>query len=159
VTDQPAPSELDIRRLGLDCVGFVVSTWEEAHRSGTHLPWPAYKRLHVPIVRHLVNRKDVRMLGAYDGERIVGWIAWTPGRLPAIHFAYVRGHERQRGIFGRLLSAADVGGRWVYTHKGAAPQKAKRTSPTRDVTVLQALARRGIYGTYVSADEWLERNP
>jgi hypothetical protein len=163
-------TELEIRRLPLEDVGYVVASWEESHRDGRKkLPWREYKRLYAPIIRHLVNRSDVRMLGAYMGEKIVGWIAWTPGRLPAVHFAFTRWQPdielRRRGVFTALLEAADVGSRFIYTHRGKAhvdEEKAKgepgRRS-TRDVPIVQALARRGVYCSFVDAREWLERNP
>ena len=164
MTDAPQTAELELRRLGVAEIGYAVSSWEATHRSGTRLPWSAYKKLHVPVIRHLINREDVNLLGAYRGEKIVGWMAWTPGKLPAVHYAFVRDGEKRKGVFGAMLDASEVGRRWIYSHRGEEAKNpnvepgelGRRT--TLDRVILPALARRGVYGTFVDATEWLERN-
>jgi hypothetical protein len=166
VTAAPAlaPLVLDIRLAAVEDLSFVQKCWREEHKLSPHgagMAWSAYHRLYTPIINELIARDDTQILCAYgehDGRRdaILGWLAFTPGKLPAVHFAYTRGSLRQGGIFTRLLDAAGVGKRFLYTFAGKLPAYHKRNAPSRDKVVSAALVKRGVYPTFVEANEWLE---
>jgi hypothetical protein len=166
VTDpspQAAPSEIDIRPVGGAELPFILDSWASSHMRSPGQPFgAAYQRYVLPQVKELLNRDDVWIIAAFGPyqarqDAILGWLAWTPGELPAIHYAFTRGAMRKRGIFSALLDKAMVGRRWLYTHKGQLPRYGRKSAPTYDKKVIAALARRGVAGVYVDASEWLER--
>lgn len=163
-----APS-LVIRPAGAAELGFVIATWQTEHgksRDG-YMSRENYKRLHKPAILDLLNREDTWLLGAFRGARMVGWIAWTPGRLPAVHFAYVHHTERRKGVFTALLRDAMVGNRFVYTFRGARLKhragriaklrnKQSNSGPSYDERMVEALARRGVFAAFVPVSTWGE---
>jgi hypothetical protein len=169
VTDhsaQPAPiatPAYSIRAVGGAELGFVLSSWTQSHMRSPGQPLgELYMRLIRPNTEQLLAREDVWIIGAFgpfDGkpDAILGWLAWTPGELPTVHYAYVRGALRKRGIFNDLLDKAMVGRRFIVTHKGQIPKYKRRNAPTYDKRVISALERRGIAAVYVPIGEWLER--
>lgn len=170
MTAQPAPRELDASSLRYGPIAtaelpFVVDSWVNSHMRAPGMPpRDVYHHTVRPIIDALLAREDVMIAGAlgeFDGrpDAIIGWIAWTWGKgtLPAVHYAYVRGPWRKRGVFNRLLKEAMVGNRFVYTLRGTLPKWGRRHAFSKDKVIAEALAKRGVYAVYVPASEWLER--
>ena len=75
-----------------------------------------------PGDRPAARARDVWTLGAYDEDgNVLGWIAWTPGRISVVHYVYVRHEARRAGLAMRLIDAAQLGPRLVYTFRGVKP--------------------------------------
>jgi hypothetical protein len=151
-----------IRPTGGDDLPFILDSWSKAHRRGLGMDMAAdaYKRHVQPSIIAILGREDVLTIAAYgehDGrpDAILGWLAWTPGPLPTVHFAFVRGAHRQRGLFRSLLDDADIGQRFLYTFRGSRP-KFDRKATTADERIVPKLARRGVFATFVDVTEWLE---
>ncbi len=159
-----APLILDIRLAAVEDLPFVQKCWREEHKLSPHgagMAWSSYHRLFTPLINEIIARDDTQILCAYgehDGraDAILGWLAYTPGKLPAVHFAYTRGGKRKQGIFTRLLDASGIGKRFLYTFAGKLPSYSKRNAPSRDKVIVKALVQRGVYGTWLDANEWLE---
>lgn len=161
---QPHAPTFTIRPIGGAELGFVLGSWCQSFMRSPGQPFGSGFKRHVqPIIEELLARDDVWLIGTfgpYDGrpDALLGWLAWTPGELPTIHYAYVRGALRKRGLFNAMFKEAMIGRRFVYSHRGQLPRyKKSRNAPTYDKKVLEALARRGIAGVLVDANEWLER--
>lgn len=160
----PTPlRDFEIRFAGAKELPFIMHSWEQSHMRSPGQPFAAAYKKHVsPTLDRLMKRSDVwtvAAFGEFDGrpDAILAWLAWTPGDLPTIHYAFTRGGLRGRGYFNALLEHENLGRRWLYTHKGQLPKYRRKNGPTYDKKVLAALARRGIVGTYVDVHEWLER--
>jgi len=156
------PLVIDIHGLAADDLPFVRHTWRESYKKAPKvdkLTWSLYKQTAGRIIDHLVGREDVQLLGAFGlGGRVLGWIAWTPGRaVSTVHWVYTR-HEldgallRRRGIMTDLWDAAQLGKRIVYTHKGP---KRQRSVPM-DETLVDWCRSRGVTATHVSVEEFLK---
>jgi hypothetical protein len=163
VTAAVATAELDglvIREAGAVELGFVISMWKNQHRRSRdgYMSIANYRKIHEPTIRELLADQSTWIVAAYRGERLIGWLAYTAGKLPAVHFAYVRPEERRRGVFDAMLDKAMIGRRFVYTYRGALPKPGGGRSKTGvDEKVVEALARRGVYAAFVSVDQWLEK--
>jgi hypothetical protein len=190
VTDlspQAATSELavDIRPPADEDIAFIRATWREGHRQSPgmqRLPHHAFKATRGKLIARLLDHRETHLLAAYVPsddprwpERVAGWIAWTPGRVPALHWVYVRAGEngyRERGLAALLFEQSGIGGRLVYTFIGAQrPEKMVRVH-TADGTdrmlgrkwggkpyselLVEAGMRRGVACAHVDAIEWLE---
>jgi hypothetical protein len=139
---------------------FVRSTWRESHKQSPkcdRMKWPAYKATHGRDIDEILAREDTKTLGAYDAEgRLLGWIAWTPGKVPTLHYVYTR-HDldgvklRRLGVATALLEAAQLGKRVAYTHHGS---KRQRGEPLDEMLVAWARAQ-GVTAFYVEAREFL----
>lgn len=154
VTDGLPTEALDFRALGAADLPFVRDTWRESyHRAPqrSRMPWAAYKATYCVIIDQLLDREDVWTLGAYaaNGD-VIGWIAWTPGRLPVVHYAYVRHGARRAGVLTQLMRKAELGARFVYTFRGV-----KGRGESIDRTVTAALAKRGVSAVHVQIREFL----
>jgi hypothetical protein len=143
------------------------------------MPWWTFKATRGVFIDRLLGRDDTHLLAAYVPsddprwpERVAGWIAWTPGRVPALHWMYVRAGEngyRERGLAGLLFEQSGIGGRLVHTFIGAQrPEKMRRIYDkdgklaTRKYTgrpyselLAEAGAKRGVYAAYVPVEEFL----
>lgn len=184
-TPEASSAELavDIRPPEPADVPFIRATWREGHRqtpSMQAMPWWSFKATRGAIIDRLLSRDDTHLLAAYVPsddpkwpERVAGWIAWTPGRVPALHWMYVRAGEngyRGRGLAGLLFEQSGIGGRLVHTFIGAQrPEKMKRiydadgklagrkyTGRPYSELLAEAGAKRGVYAAYVEIAEWLE---
>ena len=167
-----APS-FEIRAAGGLELPFILHSWAQSHMRSKDQPFgPEYTRLVQPTLARLRNRDDVWTIAAFgphDGrpDAVLGWLAWTPGSLPTVHYAFTRGALRTRGIFTALLGHAAVGKRWLYTHHGqrikvrsgvAARMRRKQfAGESYEDRVVKALNRRGVAPVYVSVSEWLAR--
>jgi hypothetical protein len=161
VTAAVATAELDglvIREAGAVELGFVISMWKNQHRRSRdgYMSIANYRKIHEPTIRELLADQSTWIVAAYRGERLIGWLAYTAGKLPAVHFAYVRPEERRRGVFDAMLDKAMIGRRFVYTYRGALP-KAGRGKSGVDERVVEALARRGVYAAFVDVNSWMEK--
>lgn len=82
--------------------------------------WADYKALHVPALRAVLERPDVRMLAveAHVPGHGIGWLAWTPWpSVDIVHWAYVGRPFRRRGALKALIAAAGLRRNVVYTHR------------------------------------------
>jgi GNAT superfamily N-acetyltransferase len=148
-----------IRPTSPDDLRFVRDSWREsAHRAASmrRLPWAAFKLLHGSVIDDLLGRPDVYTIAAYDDSRakpIVGWLAWSHGRVPAVHYCYTRFDDRRAGIATALLRSplAGLGDRMIYTCKGVKPKH----GDSMDVVMESALRRRGVAVAYVQIREYL----
>jgi hypothetical protein len=160
---QPHAPTFTIRHVAGAELPFVLSSWTDSHMRSPGQPWgDLYRKLSQPTIKELLNREDTWVLaaiGPYEArpDAVLGWLAWTPGELPAIHYAYVRGALRKRGIFNALLKEAMVGRRMLATFRGQLPRYRKRKTLTYDKKVIEAMERRGLAVAHVPIDQWLER--
>lgn len=146
---------------------FIVSTFVQSYMRSPGMPAPTSDLKHqlAPTVMAVLNRPDVWILGAFGEfdnrpDAIIGWLAWSPpseaNPIPALHYAYVRGPWRKRGVFNRMLAESMIGRRWLFTFKGTV-KKYDRRGPSKDKILTEALNRRGVYPTFVPVSQWLER--
>jgi GNAT superfamily N-acetyltransferase len=150
-----ARTHVDIREVVADDVLFVRRTWRETFHNAPgkrRMPWAAFKATFGVAIDRLLEDPDLWILGAYDaGARLRGWIAWTPGRVPTVHYVWVRRESQRQGLASRLIAESGLGPRWVYTHRGV-----KLPGGTSaDVAVAAALAKRGVTAVYVPARTYL----
>jgi hypothetical protein len=179
-----APTEaVEIRPPADVDIAFIRATWREGHRQSPgmqRLPFHLFKRTRGAIIDTLLNRNDTHLLAAYVPsddprwpERVAGWIAWTPGRVPALHWVYVRAGEngyRQRGMATLLFEQSGIGGRLIYTFVGAQRPDRMVKVQTADgakmlgrkwggkpysEVLLEAGAARGVYAALVPIEEFL----
>ena len=182
-TPQPVADTVDIRPAADEDVPFIRATWREGHRQSPgmqRLPMHVFKMQRGRFIDALLSRADTHLLAAYVPssdprwpERVAGWIAWTPGRVPALHWMYVRAGEndyRQRGLATLLFEQSGIGQRLIYTFVGAQrPDKMVKVhtadgdkllgrkwggKPYSEV-LIEAGARRGVFGAFVDVTEYL----
>ncbi len=141
--------------------GYVRFTWvESSHGSPRHhnIPWPIYKQSVGKQIASLIDRSDVNLLGAYEpGGFVVGWLAYTPGRVSTVHYVATRADlkgeaMRHRGVATALLKAAELGKRIVYTFQGT---RRHRNLPPMDVALIEWARAQGVTATHVPLNEWL----
>lgn len=146
---------------------YVVSTWLTSyHRSPSQYKTRYvgnYNQLVRPTVQRLVDTESV-LTAKTAGDRIVGWLVYTPGRsISTVHYAYTRHHLddvewRKRGVLLSLLEAAGVGRRFLYTHKGEFKRGGyddrRRFARPLDEEIVSALQRRGVVAAYEPYKEW-----
>lgn len=160
---------------------YLLSSWLEEYKysSGRFAaaPWAMYRPHVGPQLRAALEAPRVtRIVAELPSGKIAGWIAFTPGKtISAVHWVHTRGaldgvKLRRRGIMSALLEAAELGKRFVYTHKG--PKKTKTRggrnadfdarltrvvpgSPNTDETIALYLRSRGVTAVYVPYEEWL----
>lgn len=166
-TRQSGQPDLDIRLASADDHRFIAQCWKESHKDSPQmerLPWPVYKQLAGQTIEKLVANE--RVIAAYwpDG-RCVGFLVYSPGhRISTVHWVYTRfklDEEkcRRRGVMTLLLDAAELGNRFVFTHRGprrhVSARRAGRGEPL-DVVLCEWLRGRGVSATYVPVEEWLK---
>lgn len=155
-----------IRSLDADDVGYALVSWQEAHKLSPECrkaPWWAYRLEYGTLIKRLVDDSSTELLGAYDGlEQLLGFLAMTRGkRMHVLHWCQIKnklGGKRvpeRRELFHRLVEAADLGPRFVYTLRG--PRCRKETGVrSLDELLVADLRARGVIATYVSLKEWLK---
>lgn len=116
------PMSLLIRQPKPSDQGYVASTWVE---SLCKADVTARKGEIGRLVDQVLDHANVKCLLACDpGDpaRIHGWIVWSPMKaIRLVHFVYVRGALRDRGIAGALRAAAGLDDHQrplVYTMRG-----------------------------------------
>lgn len=182
---QPVADTVDIRPAADEDVPFIRATWREGHRQSPgmqRLPFHVFRAQRGRLIDAVLSRADTHLLAAYVPssdprwpERVAGWIAFTPGRVPALHWMYVRAGEngyRGRGLAALLFEQSGIGNRLVHTFIGAQrPERMVRVT-TNDGTdrvvarkwagkpyselLAEAGARRGVFAALVDVAEWLE---
>lgn len=149
---------LTLRPPGDGDYAFIRSSWRESHNvngSGPKMSWRAWKATHGQDMDDLLRRPDVAVLLLVpedDPRTIIGWICWSPGRIPALHYVYVRPQHRTRGVGRALFAATGMGDRLIYTFRG--PRR-RRDPATVDVVLAQQALRRGLVASFVDAREFL----
>lgn len=160
---------LAIRPIAPDDLRYVASSWKESHKDAPdveRLPWPVYKLTTCKQIDALLESRTVRTLAAYAGDgRIIGWIAYTPGKaISTVHWTYTRhklGEEkcRRRGVMTMLLEAAELGQRFAYTFRGPRRNNGARRGgrgPSLDLELVTQLRDRGVTAVFVPLQEWLQ---
>jgi hypothetical protein len=145
---------------------YCAGSWAESYKlSPGHqqLPWGAYKRVVVPELKQVLDSPATSILAARSGGQIVGWLALSRGRrIHACHWVHTRfrvgqdGEQlRRRGVMTALFEAAQLGHRFIYTHRGPVPRHGADRSTTSDEWIAKALAERGVFATFVHYQEWI----
>jgi hypothetical protein len=148
-----------------DEVGYCLGSWREALMTtpeNRRVPKGIFRRSITPQLTDILNASEV--LTAHVDGAIAGWIAFQRGpRVSACHWVHTRYESRdgmplrRRGIMTALLEAADLGPRFLYTHRGSLPRhprpEDKRT--TTDEIVRRWLAKRGVTAVHVPYQEWI----
>lgn len=164
------PLVINIRPMAEDDHRFVHTTWLEATKKapGMHrLRWNDYRARVEPTIVAMLARDDVKLMGAYnDNDRILGWIAYSPGKsIHTLHFAYTRfaleGVElRRHGIMTALLDAGQLGKRFIYTSQGEVRLGGTRSRKFRerplDEDLVEWARKRGVTAVYEPLKEWLQ---
>lgn len=155
-----------VRPLDADDVGYALYSWREGHKkspSHERMPWAYYKDTLGHAFERILNDPATRLLGAYtDENKLVGWLAMTPGkRVHTVHWVHVK-HEldgvrtRRRGTMTALLNAADLGSRFIYTLRGRRLERDARPLKSLDEVLVASLRARGVTATFVPLSEWLK---
>lgn len=142
---------------------YCLGSWSESHKltpGHQRMPWGLYKQHAVPELRSKLAASTV--LVAHAGGELVGWLAMSRGRrVHACHWVHTRyrvGQDgeplRRRGVMTALLAAADLGSRFIYTHRGPLPRHGKGKT-TSDEWITRKLAERGVFATFVPYQEWI----
>lgn len=164
----PTPQfTIAIRSMAIDDHGYVRATWREGMKDSPaydRMPWPMYKQSAGAQVAGLVD--SAKLVGAYvpDG-RIVGWLCMTPGQtIHTVHWVHTRWTLddekcRRRGIMTALLDAADLGRRFVYTHRGPRRRHAEiKHGSSRGMSIdsmlVEWLGQSGVVATHIPFAEW-----
>lgn len=160
-----APPMVSIRAVtSADDLTYAAAKFAEDYKYAPevrNMSWAMYKRLIVPDLCAAVHRRDTRVIGAYVGHRLVGFLAYQPGRrVSTVHWLRVRtgiGRPpettllRRQRIATRLVDAAQLGDRIVYTHRGP---RVRGSDETSDEWIARWLARRGQHAAFQSYQEW-----
>lgn len=134
------------------CRGSFAEGFKLSANALGKMPWTAYKRDVRPRLTACLAAAEL-LVADLDGD-IAGWIALTRGRrVDTVHWIATRlriGVDgpslRRHGIARRLVDAAQLKDRIVYTHRGP-----KRS----DVWISQWLGRRGaISVVYEPYESW-----
>jgi hypothetical protein len=158
--------EVIIRALKKEDVGYALFSWRESAKKAPgldRLPWSYFKDTLGYAFEKILNDPSTRLLGAYShDEKLLGWIAITPGkRVHTVHWVYVK-HEldgkrmRRRGVMTALIDAADLGSKFVYTLRGRRLERDARPFRSLDETLVATLRARGVTATFVPLREWLK---
>lgn len=119
------------------------------------MSWHAYKKTFGVMFSKLLDDPDTLKLGAYENEKLLGFLVSTPGkRVNTLHWVQVKfdidGTKlRRRGVMNALLSAADLGKRFVYTLRAR-----KVKTQTLDEILSEKLLTQGVTATFVPLQEW-----
>jgi hypothetical protein len=156
-----------IRPLDKADFGYAFFTWREGAKKAPGLdrvPWTYYKSTVAPQLGALLDDPSNRVLGAYRDDKLVGWLAMTPGkRVHTVHWVHVK-HEldgermRRRGAMLALLDAAELGSRFIYTMRSRRDRTTLpdgSTTKSLDESLVAALRDRGVTATFVPMKEWL----
>lgn len=141
---------------------YIIGSWTEGYKNAprnSKLTWQIYKQHVKPKLIDALRRPETQILVA-DAGAVVGWIAFAPPqpRCATVHWVHTR-HQvgsgpvlRKHGVMRSLLDAAQLGSRFVYTHKG--PRPVNRGGPPADEWIVRWLAGRGVTAAYVPMEEW-----
>lgn len=155
-----------IRPLDKADYGYALFTWREGAKKApgvSRLPWSYFKDTLGYAFEKIINDPSTRLLGAYENDKLVGWLAMTPGkRVHAVHWVHVKyeldGEKtRRRGVMTALLKAADLGKNFIYTLRARRDRAAlpDGMSKSLDESLVVALRAKGMSATYVNLKEFL----
>ncbi|MFA4972819.1 MAG: hypothetical protein WC683_09415 [bacterium] len=120
-----------IRPAAPDDLAWIYSTWLGTATSDGYLEHTTDRRVRecpraefFPRWRALAGRLLSRSRVAIatheaDPTVICGWLCWTPGSPPWVHYVHVRRRMRRHGVARALLEAAkiDRSARALYSHR------------------------------------------
>lgn len=156
---------MNIRPLDADDVGYALVAWREAYKQApgvSRLPWEYYRTVYAPMLKRLIDDPSTELLGAYEGNTLLGFLVMTRGkRVHTLHWCQIKNKvdgrrvRDRRELFFKLLDAADLGSRFVYTLRG--PRCRKETGArSLDELLVADLRKRGVVATLVPLKEWLK---
>lgn len=150
---------------------FVIDSWRNCWRNSQDCRREsprAYSALFQDLVVEGVledsaTRVLVLALEA-DPDSIVGWIAYAPGTVPTVHFAYVRAKTRdgqslrRAGLLNAMIHLAGVRDRLAYTFRPAErPHPRDNRTLGIETALLDAAKRRGIDAIRMPVEDYLGR--
>ena len=157
-----------VQRVAPEDLGYVLFSWREGHKKSpdaSRMPWAYYKATYAQRFAEILNDPSTVLLGGYEDGKLVGWIVVTPGkRVSTVHWIHVK-HEmngertRRRGVMTRLLEAAELGTKFVYTlraRRDRAHLPDGSITKSLDESLVAALRDTGVTATYVPLKEWLK---
>lgn len=143
---------------------YIRHSWAESAKPAPRtekLSWREYKAFDVPKLASILERPDTRILVAPLRAYVAGWIAFVPGRrVSTVHWVHTRfvtpdGERcRKRRVMAALLTAAQLGDRIVYTHKGPVPKNRRDGRVPSDEWIVPWLAKHGVTAAFVPMKEW-----
>ena len=158
---------LMIREPAPDDCRFIAQCWRESYKDAPQverLPWSAYKQIACKTIDSLVD-KSTKLAAYWPDGRCVGFLVYQPGhRISTVHWVYTRFKLdeqkcRRRGVMTMLLDAAELGNRFIFTHRGPRRHVSARRAgkgDSLDVPLCAWLRTRGVSATYVPIEEWLK---
>lgn len=145
-------------------ISYVLDTWVKSWRQSAHcrrMTGRDYRDMFKRQVREgLLREPDTRITIGCDEtspSRIWSWVCWTPGRAPALHFAYTRASvdgvplrtgDRGAGMLRVLASAIGVRDALIYTMEPI--------TQALGAHLLAAAERNGIATLHRPIGEWLD---
>lgn len=159
------------RRLLDGDQSFILDSWSKSwrlQRGNVRLPGPDYaRRFRALVTDGVLAQRDTEFVVACSVEdpgEIYGWLCYTPGVVPTVHFAVVRKHPtptlpvspRRLGLLSRMVAAAGVRSSLVYTFRPAErAHKDRRDNLGVENGLLAAARRAGINAVFRRVDEFL----
>lgn len=159
---------MNVRPLDKADYGYALFTWREGAKKAptlSRLPWSYFKDTLGHAFEKLLDDPTSRVLGAYEGDKLLGWLVMTPGkRVHALHWVHVKyeldGERiRRRGVMTALLKAADLGKNFVYTlraRRDRAPLPDGSMTKSLDESLVIALRAEGLTATFVALRDYLK---
>ncbi len=157
-----------IRPLAAGDAGYALSSWREGNKASPkndRVPWSYYRATVGVDMARVINDPSTKLLGAYAGATLLGWLAFTPGkRVHTLHWAHVKfqlenERLRRRGIMTALLAAAELGKRFIYTCQARRDRKKLEDgsmTKSLDESLAQHLRGTGVTAVYEPLKEWLK---
>jgi hypothetical protein len=161
------------RALRADDERFVVDSWRRSWRNSNDTRRESGRAYHAlfedVVLRGVIAEETTKFLivaSEGDLDEIVGWICYTPGSIPTVHFGYVRAETRTTkqpvrlsGVFSAMLHFAGVTDRLVYTFRPAErPHPRDNRTLGVENALLAAAHKRGIEAIYRPILEFLGRS-
>ena len=127
------PMRVLIRKPRPSDQGYVASTWIQSLCKADASAREGIVGLLIDSVLDHPNVSCLLACNPDEPRAIYGWLVWSPMRaIRLIHFAYVRGALRDRGIAAALRTAAQLDDNerpLVYTMRGPAHKSLARKYP------------------------------
>lgn len=156
-----------VRPLDEEDRGYALFSWREGAKKAPgfdRLPWAYFKDTAARDFAAVLVAPSTVLLGAYtDDNKLVGWLAMTPGkRVDTVHWIHVKHaldgeRTRRHGVMTALLEAADLGTCFVYTFRARRDRALLpdgSMTKSLDETLVAALRGRGVTATHVPFKEW-----
>lgn len=158
---------MTVRQPFKDERAYILRSWIDTHRYAPGMRnrrWSDYKRVHEPIFGEILDAPDTKvLLKVIEGDIIIGWICWTPGRVAdALHWVFTRHRAaptgaplRRHGVMHELVEAAQLKPHLAFTFRGSFPNPKDGGAPvSSDEWLRPVLAKRGITAVYTPYKEW-----